>query len=81
MELSEVQNNIIPDILNILLDYICTPKYKLLDWIDISKLDWFWISYNTRAISLLEKNLDKIGWSTLSGNPEDIHILEKIQIK
>ena len=29
------------------------------------------------AIPILEKNLDKINWISLSGNPNAIHILEK----
>jgi len=44
--------------------------YKLRCWIDIDKIDWFWLSKNTNAIHLLEKNMDKINWSMLSGNPK-----------
>ena len=28
-------------------------------------------------IHILEKNLDKVSWCVLSGNPNSIHILEK----
>ncbi len=51
--------------------------YKLLDWIDISKIDWDYLSYNKNAIHLLERNFDKISWSHLSLNINAIHILEK----
>ncbi len=27
------------------------------------KIDWFWLSTNPNAISILEKNLDKIDWA------------------
>jgi hypothetical protein len=51
--------------------------YKLRDWIDINKLDWFHLSYNHNAIDLLEKNFDKINWYNLSFNPFAIHLLHK----
>ena len=35
------------------------------------------IRKNPNAISLLEKNLDKVDWVRLSANPNAIHILEK----
>jgi hypothetical protein len=34
------------------------------------KIDWFYLSSNPSAISLLENNQDKIIWSQLSRNPE-----------
>ena len=43
--------------------------YKLLDWIDINKINWSWLSYNPGAIHLLEQNPDKINWDMLSKNP------------
>ena len=52
--------------------------YKLLDWIDINKIDWNNLSLNPNAIYLLEENIDKINWRWLSLNPNAIHILEKI---
>ena len=35
-------------------------EYVLLDWIDIDKLNWRWVSSNPNAIHLLEKNQYKI---------------------
>ena len=46
--------------------------YKLRDWIPIDKIDWFYLSINPNAISILEKNIDKItnsGWNYISRNP------------
>ena len=57
------------------------PIYKLLDWIDPSKLDWKKLSKNPRAIDLLEKNQDKIDWKSLSKNPNAIDLLLKNQDK
>jgi hypothetical protein len=37
---------------------------------------WYYLSRNKRAISIIEKNLDKVHWSALSANPNAIHILE-----
>jgi hypothetical protein len=54
-----------------------TPIYKLRDWIDPDKLDYYFLSRNSNAIKILEKNLDKINWAYLSENPAAIHILEK----
>ena len=30
--------------------------YKLLQWVDIKKLDWTYLSWNQNAIHLLEQN-------------------------
>jgi len=35
------------------------------------------LSHNPNAISILEKNLDKVDWSRLSSNRNAIHLLEK----
>ena len=35
---------------------------KLLDWIDVEKLDWDYLSKNSNAIELLEANLDEVNW-------------------
>lgn len=51
--------------------------YKLKDWVEFDKLDWFGLSINTNAIHLLEMNPDKIIWEALSMNENAIHILEK----
>ena len=48
-------------------------KYPFSEHID--KLDWDWLSSNSNAIHLLEKNLDKVDWSLLSLNPNAIHLL------
>ena len=58
-----------------------TQFLKLLDWIDINKLNWEYLSVNPNAIHLiseaLEQNRDKIYWRELSRNPGAIHLLEK----
>ena len=55
--------------------------YKLLDWVDLNKLDWERLSLNENAIHLLEQNPDKINWDILSINPNAIHLLEQNQDK
>lgn len=54
-------------------------KYKLVDWIDIEKIDWLNLSFNkNNNISyILEKNQGKINWYNLSMNINAISI-EKI---
>ena len=51
--------------------------YKLRDWIPIDKLDFYYLSSNPNAISILEKNIDQINWYNLSRNPNAIHLLEQ----
>ena len=60
---------------------IYCPPYKLLDWIDIDKLDWVELSKNPNAIHLLEQNPDKICWKHLSRNPNAVFLLEENQDK
>ena len=48
-----------------------------LPWINVEKLDWYWLSYNPDAIHLLEQNQDKIDWYFLSRNENAIPLLEK----
>jgi len=60
---------------------IYRPPYKLLDWIDIDKLDWVELSLNPNAIHLLEQNQDKIYWKHLSRNPNAVFLLEQNQDK
>ena len=59
--------------------------FKLKDWIDQDKINWFGLSTNpsATAISLLEKNQDKICWHGLSENPSAraIALLENNQDK
>jgi len=62
--------------IKIIASYLTKPKMKLLDWININKLDWDILSINPNAIHLLEQNMDKINWSNLSKNPNALHILE-----
>jgi hypothetical protein len=57
------------------------PPYKLLDWIDIDKLNWEELSENPNAIHLLEQNQDKIDWDNLSRNPNAVFLLEQNQDK
>ena len=44
-------------------------EYKLLPWIQIDKINWYYLSRNPNAIHLLEQNQDKIVWHYLSSNP------------
>ena len=53
--------------------------YKLINWIDIDKINWVILSSNPNAIQLLEQNIDKISWYMLSSNPNAIHLLEQHQ--
>jgi hypothetical protein len=48
---------------------------KLLSWIKINKLNWYFLSSNPNAISLLEDNFDNIDWFYLSSNPNGIDLL------
>ena len=54
------------------------PVYKLLDWIDINKLNWDGLSRNPNAIDLIKKNLDKVTLSWLLTNPNLINIIDLI---
>ena len=56
--------------------YVIEPKYKLLDWIDKSKLSNYGLSMNKRSIQFLKENPDKIHWSGLSANPNAIDLLK-----
>ena len=42
---------------------------KLRNWVDINKIDWYWLSLNPNAIELLKENQDKIDWYYFSKNP------------
>ena len=65
----------IPGVLENILLYTETPKYKLLDWIDEKKLNWLLLSSNPAAIDLLKDNINKINWTYLSSNPAAIDLL------
>ena len=50
---------------------------KLLDWIDKTKLDLFYLSLNPNAISILKEKYDLIDWSMLSRNHNIIKFTKK----
>jgi len=41
----------------------------LVDWINLEKLSWKYLSENPNAIDLFKNNQDKINWDKLSSNP------------
>ena len=51
--------------------------YKLLDWIDMNKIeiDWSYLSANPNAIEFLKENPKYIRWSYLSSNPNALELL------
>ena len=59
------------------------PIYKLLDWIDINKLDLEFLSKNQNAIGFLKQNPDLINWYYLSGNKnaDELLLSNKNKIK
>ena len=65
------------DICEIITRDIQKPRYELLDWVDINKLDFDNLSGNANAIELLKENPDKINWDLLSANPAAIELLEE----
>ena len=46
---------------------------KLLDWIDINKIDWCYLSENPNAIELLKENKDKINHCLVNKKVKIIH--------
>ena len=56
------------DICFIIAKYV-NEKYKLLDWININRLNNNNLSLNKNAIELLKENKDKIVWWIFSQNP------------
>ena len=69
--------NIPLDVLKIVASYLVKPKMKLLDWVLLDEMNWMFLSSNSNAIYLLEKNMDMIDWGILSSNSNAIHLLEK----
>ena len=73
------------DVLIIIIEY--SKEYELLDWIDINKIDWNFLSSNPNAIDILMKReasrkphgQDKIKWFWLSENPNAIDMLMKCE--
>ncbi len=59
-----------------ILPYVIRPPMKLLDWIDIDRLNWSILSAKPNAIDLLKNNMDKIDWSRLSANENAIDLLK-----
>ena len=49
------------DVFGIIFDYAL--YYELLEWIDINRLSWIYLSKNPNAINLLEKHPKKINWN------------------
>ena len=62
--------NFIFNFLTVMLPHNQIGIYKLKEWINIDRLDLFYLSENPNAIHLLEKHPDKIFHSELSTNPE-----------
>jgi hypothetical protein len=52
--------------------------YKFYDWIDFDKIYWPYLSENSNAVNILEKNLDKIDRNNLSSNINAQECIEKI---
>lgn len=89
--------NIPTELQIIILELSFSLKHKFRDFIQIDKLEWCCLSYNSETIPILEANPDKINctclsenpaanpekihWSRLSGNPAAIHLLEANQEK
>ena len=69
------------DLLYIVASFYTKPRMKLYDWIPEEKLDWWYLSRNPNAITMIEIALlqdpYKIDWSSLSFNPKALHLLEK----
>ena len=52
------------------------PKYRILPWIDIKKLDKNALSWSPKAITFLEENPDMIVWDSFSLNRSGFHIIK-----
>ena len=50
-------------ILHIIAQYVIPRPVRLKLFINPEKIDWYGLSRNPTAISLLEKNMDKIYWA------------------
>lgn len=59
------------------MTFIDKTPYKLVDWVDINKLNWRDLNLNPRAIQLLEKNKEHIYLHNLMLNPNAIFIIEE----
>ena len=66
MEYKILQKYFIKDITKDILKY--ANEYVLLEWIDVNKLHYYYLSLNPNAIYLLEQNKEKIYWEWVSKN-------------
>jgi len=57
---------------------IKSPFWTLCSWIDVNKLNWYYLCKNPRAIQLLVENPDKIDFSALAYNPNVNEILQEL---
>ena len=57
------------DIQMYILEFIIPMPMKLRSWIDLKKIDWYYLSRNPAAIELLRENLENINWWVFSENP------------
>ena len=75
MEYKILQKYFIKDITKDILKY--ANEYVLLEWIDVNKLHYYYLSLNPNAIDLLIQNQDKINWEWLSRIPNAIDLLKQ----
>jgi len=52
------------------------PKYRILPWIDVNKLDKKALSRTHKAITFLEENPHMIVWDSFSLNKAGVHIIK-----
>ena len=73
--------NLCDDILLIIASFIIEPKYKLLKWIDNTKIDLYYLcanpSPNVFNYILENYNMNDINWHVISMNPSAIKFIEK----
>ncbi len=62
------------DLAKIVNDYAA--EWALLEWIDMGKFNWCWLSGNPndKALELLAQHPEKIDWCWLSGNPSIFYL-------
>jgi len=54
-----------------------TLPMKLHNWVDVTKINWSWLSGNPNAIELLKENPEKIHWAELSSNQNANELLKE----
>jgi hypothetical protein len=74
MSIRDLPNDVLTEIAKLHVK----PVYKLRDWIQYDKLDWYGLSSNPHpcAIDMLEKNVENVNWHRLSPNPSAISLIE-----